>query len=152
MQNQVVIVIDSNSSDDDNELELERDDGHADDSVRVPNRMENWHMHGGDARMAALAVYKAYHPPNATTTNSTTTTPAAAAATTAAAAANTTTAAETAKYATTATANEEDNEELDVPDDMKCLICPISHKVMRKPVICADGNTYEKEFIQHFVV
>ena len=36
-------------------------------------------------------------------------------------------------------------DDINVPDEYKC---PISKTIMKDPVIAADGNTYEREFIE----
>lgn len=37
---------------------------------------------------------------------------------------------------------------LEIPDD---ALCPISHQIMRDPVVCADGHSYERASIQHWL-
>jgi hypothetical protein len=35
-------------------------------------------------------------------------------------------------------------EEVDVPDALDAFLCPIDHSVMRDPVVCDDGHSYER--------
>jgi hypothetical protein len=135
MQNQEVIVIDSSSSGDEEESELERFNVPGDAAARVPTLGAIWHMPGAAAQIAPLNAYDAYHNANAATTNTATTIAAAAAATS----------------ATTAAANKEDNYELDVPAHMAYLHCPISHALMRNPVMCADGHSYGEANIKRWL-
>jgi hypothetical protein len=72
----------------------------------------------------------------------------AAATTTAAAAADaTTTAAATATAATAAAANEV----VEVPDHLAFFCCPFTYALMRNPMMCADGHSYEEANIQHWL-
>lgn len=36
---------------------------------------------------------------------------------------------------------------IDIPHD---FLCPITHEIMREPVICSDGYTYEKSAISEW--
>jgi hypothetical protein len=64
--------------------------------------------------------------------------------TAAAAAAAATTAAATATAAAAAAANEE----VEVPDHLSFFCCPFTMALMRNPMMCADGHSYEEANIQ----
>jgi hypothetical protein len=83
--------------------------------------------------------------------------PEAAAATAAALAAATTTAAAAAAAATTAAATATAttaaaaNEEVEVPDHLSFFCCPFTYALMRNPMMCANGHSYEETNIQHWL-
>ncbi len=72
---------------------------------------------------------------------------AAATTTAAAAAAAATTAATTATTAAAAAANDE----VDVPDHLAFFLCPFTYALMRNPMMCVDGHSYEEANIQHWL-
>ncbi len=81
-------------------------------------------------------------------------TPAASAAVLAAAITTTATtadAATTATATTTATAAAAANEEVEVPDHLAFFCCPFTYAVMRNPMMCADGHSYEEANIQRWL-
>ncbi len=81
----------------------------------------------------------------------------AAAASAAALAAGTTIAAAAADAATTAAATATAaaaaaaNEELEVPDHLAFFRCPFTYALMRNPMMCADGHSYEEANIQRWL-
>jgi len=36
-------------------------------------------------------------------------------------------------------------------DSFNAFLCPITHDIMRDPVVCADGHTYERSAIEHWL-
>jgi hypothetical protein len=58
----------------------------------------------------------------------------------------------TTTAATATTANEAAaNEEVEVPDHLAFFRCPFTYALMRNPMMCADGNSYEEANIQRWL-
>ncbi len=68
---------------------------------------------------------------------------------TAAAAATTAAATATTAAAATAAAAAAANEEVELPDHLSFFCCPFTYALMRNPMMCADGHSYEEANIQH---
>ncbi len=76
---------------------------------------------------------------------------AAALAATSTAATPTAAAATTAAATATAAAAAAANQELEVPDHLSFFCCPFIYALMRNPMMCADGHSYEEANIQHWL-